>query len=390
MSGVDTYPEKLTDSEKFDFAVRCGELEALVENLKSKVSQYESVNLEGVDAHLTTTMSAKNTITFFGKAEEDVEDVCSKLNFLKLANNLDDSKFFGNILLSLKGQAFTWYQAQDAEKDFYTSSKPDPTKLLDALKKRFKKDILPGDVLFRVTDNCMKLDESVDNYLQRVVPDLIKLGLTPAVEASILVNGFVGQIKDQLKLRDDLKSIDEVERWARRIELMVKSRPTNTPAEEINTAQQAPTNAKKGCFLCNGPHKKVECPQNPINMRGNRGFGPRRGYGYRQPFQGNFQSNFAYGGAPQYPRPQYPRGVFRHRPPVRNFGQFGGYRPRFRGRGSYQMNAIDFNGPYEHYEPQLYEPQYNAYDPHMYDQWDNQFVHDDEAFAGQPGNQAKN
>ena len=147
--------EKVDLSTQFKYAVKIGELEGKLAVLQSKLKTSSSDPLCSDQAPTVIMATAKNKITFSDKDSENIDNFLKDFSHLRMANKWDDNQEYGHILCSLKNQAASWYKNQDESK-FKTSGKFDVELLKTELKTRFKKDVLPGDIMFRIMDNRQK------------------------------------------------------------------------------------------------------------------------------------------------------------------------------------------------------------------------------------------
>ena len=90
------------------------------------------------DNQTTVIMSAKNTLKFSGRVDEDVDDLIVQLKILKIANNWTDDQLYGQTLVTLKDDAFGWFQTCN-ENDFLADNKRNFKLLTTALKKDSKR-----------------------------------------------------------------------------------------------------------------------------------------------------------------------------------------------------------------------------------------------------------
>ena len=370
-----------TTSRQFEVAEKLGELEGTIASLGKRLSdhlasfsppdlsnQFEQVLVNTLQSEklslastppAVVTMTTKNKITFSGQSTENVDDFVDQIGYLAIANKYTEEQKYAQTLLSLKGPALQWFKGQDAEKDYKgTDGKLSATLLHTALKSRFKPDNVPGDVMMTIMSSKMLPSETVDSFLTRILPYFSKLSsVDEEIQAGILINLFVPQISDVLRVKGDLNTLAEVERFARRAQDMKSGyiRPMNVPnPQEVN---QTTSNPKPvACFKCGGPHYIRECPYNfqnvyATNVRG-RGRGrynfprqyapssmqnPMQNQGYPNQNQG-FPNQFSHQNR-GFPN-QFPRGVFHHRPRIQNVGQYGGYRPPYQPRGFVQRGSF--------------------------------------------------
>ena len=288
MSSDEGSPVKPKD-RSFHFVEKIARLEGTVETLLDRIKFLEEKECNSETVH-SITMAAKNKLSFSGRIGEDVDDLITQLKYLKLANNWKDEQLYGQCLVTFRGDCLRWFQGQDEETQFYENGKPSFVKLSAALKARFKKDLTEGDILYKIFDLKQKRGESVDDYMSKMFKEFAELkDVKDEVKVSLLINGFLPTIRDQLKLKSDLK-LSDVELWARRVQDMsfVKSSGSTVNVVEesdcgaqVNAQVNAPgvnTSSKGPCFVCGGPHLKRECPNNyskrnrpPRSGRGHRG-----------------------------------------------------------------------------------------------------------------------
>ena len=402
-------------SRSFKVVEKLGEIEAHLSLLQKNYSTISN-SVQSIKPELVTvseavsviepkTMaSAKNKLTFHGRQDENVDDLLDQLQFLKIANNYNDTQLFGNALLTLKSDALRWYKGEIAKdpKKFVKTVKVkevetevgDYSKLEKALKERFAADVTSTDLFVQVFDQKMKRGESVDAYCSRALAIMDKMSnIDDSVKVGLLVNGMIPTIKDQLNLRTDCTTIENVLKYARRLEKMSfvqKSGSFPVLAGEMEVNASTDTQVKNAgpqyrrgpCFICQGPHLKRECRYNYANTQGQFFRNPQnRGRGQNSNFRGHYANQNMQNATYSYQSPQqsFNRGVFHHRPRGSFRGRRGfrgSYRGSYRGRGNFQGGydppnfqtytqhdtQHDYRGGYQNVPP--YEP--NA--PYTYPQ----------------------
>ena len=363
-------------SRQFDIAQKLGELEGSIQHLGENLAattgslsdRFEKLLVNtfqpegGVPCFQSVTMTTKNKITFSGKATECVDNFCDQLGYLSIANKYTDEQKYAQTLLSLKGPALQWFKGQDETTFKGADGKLSPKLLHVALKARFKPDKRPGDLMMKIMDDKMRPTETVDQYLDRILPLFEWLDMDESLQAGLLQNGFLPYIRNELKIKGDLNTIAEVERFARRVQDMKPDlvRPMNVPEppHEINQTLNNPKPV--ACFKCSGPHYIRDCPYNFQNVHASNIRGNGRG---RFNFPGQYVQSMQ---RPRFPQ-QFSRGVFHHRPRIQNTGQYGGYRPPFRPRG-FVNRGSHFRHPHQpnwYSGPRHFQPRHQvnmAYD----------------------------
>ena len=286
-------PQKPID-RSYNFIEKIGTLDGQIDVLNRKIEI-----LQSNQASSNTTMSAKNNLSFSGRVDEDVDELITKLKFLKIANNWSDQQLYGQTLVTFKNDAFRWYQAAD-KTQFETAAKiPSFDLLVAKLKERFQKDETEGDVLYKIFEFKQKRGQGVNEYMSEMFEHFNKIpNVKEEMKVTLLINGFIPSIRDQLKLKvDKLTTISNVELWARRIEPMtlVKSsgQQYTPPSESVNATNKSQSyegaHNNISCYICNGPHLKRNCPQRD-SYRPPRYFRGRSNQ-YRGYRGGNFNRN---------------------------------------------------------------------------------------------------
>ena len=216
-------------SRSFDVIAELGAIKGYLEHLVKNTNTLETTVDESLTETLAaiqaippnTTMAAKNNLSFAGRSNETVDDLITQLQYLQLANNWTNDQLMGQALVTLHGDALAWYQSTD-EAEFYAEggNKPVFNVFARKLKEHYKPDIKESDILCDILSTKQTRGQSVDDYLAVIMPKFSKLkSLTEDMKSSILVQGFLPVIRDQLVLKD-LKTFQDVELWARRLEKM--------------------------------------------------------------------------------------------------------------------------------------------------------------------------
>ena len=326
--------KRTTFSRQFEVAEELGTLRGLVEVLTDRVN---SLSVDTKPNAINMASTAKNKLTFSGRPDEDIDELITRIEFMTLANNWNNEQLFGQILCTLRENALRWYSSKNVD-DFKSDDKNDPAKLKAALKERFKSVLTQGDIMQKAFEEKQKPGESVDVYISKMLPRLAKLdNLSEDYKVSMLINGFLPVVSDQLKLRSDLTSIEAVEKWAKKVESLnfVKKSATVNVVEAGPSSSSTQNQAKQiACFNCGGNHFKRDCPNrfSRLNQMGSRGRGK----------QSNFRGKYVAHQQFRQPNPQqfYPRGVFNYRPRYQPGSGFvySGYRSGTRGfRPSYRQ-----------------------------------------------------
>ena len=221
-----------TESRQFEIASKIGELEGSISTLNQRLGEHlasfssdqfqQVINSfsDKVNCVQPSIMTTKNKITFSGKSTEDVDDFVDQIGYLAIANKNTEEQKYAQTLLSLKGPALQWFKTQKPESFVDTDNKVSAKLLHKALKDRFKPDNVPGDVMMTIMSSKMLASENVDSFLTRVLPLFEKLNIDEGLQAGILVNLFVPHISNILKIKGDLNTLAEVERYARRAQDM--------------------------------------------------------------------------------------------------------------------------------------------------------------------------
>lgn len=235
-SGKTGVPE-LSESEEITLFQYLGKIQGLVESSLTKSKEFHDIILGGLHQSINTiesidlpVMSAKNNLKFHGKADESAEDLIKSIELLRLANGWDEKKTLGNVLVTLQDEARLWYEQQPA--GFFGPARaadaapedppPDPTFAVfkEKFLEKFKEDKSPGDIMFEVLKHKQTRGQSVDDYITAIHPKLTKVkNLTEDMRVSLVINGFLPVIQDQLRLKDT-HTMKDLELWARRIEKM--------------------------------------------------------------------------------------------------------------------------------------------------------------------------
>ena len=136
-------------------------------------------------------MSAKNNLSFSGRVDEDVDELITKLKFLKIANNWSDQQLYGQTLVTFKNDAFRWYQAAD-KTQFETAAKiPSFDLLVAKLKERFQKDETEGDVLYKIFEFKQKRGQGVNEYMSEMFEHFNKIpNVKEEMKVTLLINGL--------------------------------------------------------------------------------------------------------------------------------------------------------------------------------------------------------
>ena len=390
-SESDTGAFKVPVDRQFDFIQKLATLDAKLESYKEDFktikTQIDDLNIEDIHTVLTdfdidtltdkldsltlnesvsqvqTTMEsgAKNTLKFGGKCNENVALFLQKIELLEKANGWTKEKYYAQILLSLQDSAMRYYNTavQEDSQKFKTTSEDgkttfdDPAKLRDFLSKTFKASDNFGDVLTRISNDTMRKGESVETYLNRIMPIIETVEMTDEIQRGVILNGLRSDISQTLRLRNDIKSVNDLVTWAKKVEQVYYKYKHDTP---IVASLSNPRNAVGGarprdvrCFTCGQlGHVQRNCNANKENFQSKTYVNSRKN---------NYYSNDRPSFRSRTPEPIFrsrtPESQFRPRTPERRQVTFDrGTTFNERGRGTF--NGVNRTSSYGTRDMSLY------------------------------------
>ena len=233
-------------------------------DINTLTDKLDSLTLNESISQVQTTMEsgAKNTLKFGGRINENVTLFLQKIELLERANAWTKEKYFAQILLSLQDSAMRYYNTsvkEDSQK-FKTESEDkkttydDPVKLREFLNTTFKASDNFGDILTRISSDTMRKNESVENYLNRIMPLIEKVQMTDEIQRGLILNGLRSDISQALRLRNDIKSVNDLVTWAKKIEQVFYRYKHDTPiVASLSNSRNAVGGARPRdirCFAC--------------------------------------------------------------------------------------------------------------------------------------------